>query len=50
MYQAKMKPIPLMTFGLFFVMNLSAARYLLVEIEDGVVGKIPLHPAILIYY
>ena len=43
-----MKLIPLITLGLFFLMKLSAARYLLVEIEDGVVGKIHRHPAILI--
>ena len=30
-------------------MKLSAARYLLVEIEDGVKGKIPRHQNILIY-
>ena len=46
----KMKPIPLITFGLFFLMKLSAARYLLVEIEDGVKGKIPRHHAISIYH
>ena len=50
MYQMKMKPIPLIAFGLFFLMKLSAARYLLVEIEDGVKGKIPIHQAISIYY
>ena len=46
----KMNPIPLIAFGLFFLMKLSAARYLLVEIEDGVKGKIPRNQAISIYY
>ena len=46
----KMNPITLITFGLFFLMKLSAARYVLVEIEEGVKGKIPRHQAISIYY
>ena len=50
MYQMKMNPIPLIPFGLFFLMKLSAARYLLVEIEDGVKGKIRTRQVISIYY
>ena len=36
-----MKPILLMTFGLLFTIKLSTARYLLVEIGDGVEGEMP---------
>ena len=39
-----------MTFGLLFTINLSTARYLLVEIEDGVEGEMPEHPGIFIYH
>ena len=39
----KMKLIPLMTFGLFFTIKHSTARYLLVEIEDEVRGEITEH-------
>ena len=46
----KMKPVPLITFGVFFLMKLSAARYLLVEIEDGVKGKIRTRQVISIYH
>ena len=45
----KMKPIPLRAFGLFFSINLSTERYLLVEIEDGEEGEMPEHPGIFIY-
>ena len=43
----RMKPIPLMAFGLFFTINLSTERYLLVEIEDGVEGEMPEHTGVL---
>ena len=46
----KLNPILLITFGLFIVMKQSAARYLLVETENGVVGKIPRYSANMIYY
>ena len=45
----RMKPIPLMAFGLFFTINLSTERYLLVEIEDGVEGEMPEHTGVFIH-
>ena len=38
-----------MTFGLLFTIKLTIAKYLLVEIEDGVEGEMPEHTAVLIY-
>ena len=38
-----MKPIQLITLGLFFAIKVSTARYVLVEIEDEVEGEITEH-------
>ena len=38
-----MKPIQLITLGLFFAIKVSNARYVLVEIEDEVEGEITEH-------
>ena len=38
-----------MTFGLLFTIKLSTARYLLVEIGDGVEGEMPENLGISIY-
>ena len=43
-----MKSIQLITLGLFFAIKVSTARYLLVEIEDGVEGEITEHAGSLI--
>ena len=43
MYPSKMKPIQLITLGLFFAIKVSTARYVLVEIEDEVEGEITEH-------
>ena len=40
LYQSKMKPIQLITLGLFFAIKVSTSRYVLVEIEDEVEGGI----------
>ena len=40
MYPSKMKPIQLITLGLFFAIKVSTSRYVLVEIEDEVEGVI----------
>ena len=45
-----MKPIPMVTFGLFFAIKVSATRYLLVEIEDDVVEEAPENGGSLIYF
>ena len=49
-YQSRMNPIQLTTLGLYFAMKVSTARYLLVEIEEDVKGKIPEHPGSLINF
>ena len=38
-----MKPIQLITLGLFFAIEFSTARYVLVQIEDEVEGEITAH-------
>ena len=48
-YQSKMKPIPMVTFGLFFAIKVSATRYRLVEIEDAEFGETPQHGGSLIH-
>ena len=50
MYPSKMKPIQLITLGLFFAIKVSTARYLLVEIEDDVDSEITEHGGNLIYF
>ena len=48
LYQSKIKPIQLITLGLFFAIKISTARYVLVEIEDDVEGEITEHAGSLI--
>ena len=43
MYPSKMKRVQLITLGLFFAIEFSTARYVLVEIEDEVEDEITEH-------